>query len=75
MNLLYGELIEILTENGMRMGKVRIHGAIQKIPLGLLTEAVQGDRVLVCDGVAISRVTGSNKRENEHVPGDTRKTH
>ena len=75
MNLFYGELIEVLTEEEMRMGKVRIYGAIQKIPLGLLTEAVQGDRVLICDGVAIGKVTGANKRENEHVPGDTRKAH
>lgn len=73
MNLFYGEIIEVLTEDGLRVGKVRIHGATQKIPLGLLTDPLQGDRVLVCDGVAISKVAGSSNKEDEDVPGNTRK--
>jgi len=56
MNLIYGEVIEILTEDGMRFGKVRVGGAVQKIPLELLTDVARGDRVLICDGVAISKV-------------------
>lgn len=56
MNLIYGEVIEILTEEGMKVGKVRVGGAVKKIPLELLTDVARGDRVLICDGVAISKV-------------------
>ena len=56
MNLIYGEVVEILTEDGMRFGKIRVGGAVKKIPLELLTDVARGDRVLICDGVAISKV-------------------
>ena len=56
MNLVYGEVVEILTEDGMKFGKVRVGGAVKKIPLELLTDVARGDRVLICDGVAISKV-------------------
>ena len=56
MNLVYGEVIEILTEDGMKFGKVRVGGALKKISLELLTDVARGDRVLICDGVAISKV-------------------
>jgi hydrogenase maturation factor len=56
MNLIYGEVIEILTEDGMKVGRVRVGGAIKQIPLELLTDVAPGDRVLICDGVAISKV-------------------
>jgi len=56
MNLIYGEVIEILTEDGMKFGKIRVGGAVKKIPLELLTDVARGDRVLICDGVAISKV-------------------
>ena len=75
MNLIYGEIIEVSLENGLPVGKVRVHGATQKIPLGLLTDAMQGDRVLICDGVAIGKVAASNERKAEHVSGDSRETH
>lgn len=56
MNLLYGEVIGVLEEEGMRFGKIRLGGAIKKVPLDLVTEVATGDRVLVWDGVAISKV-------------------
>lgn len=56
MNLVYGEIIEVGSEDGLSVGRVRVHGATKKISLGLLTDARQGDRVLICDGVAISKV-------------------
>ena len=55
MNLLYGEVVEILTEDGMKFGKIRVGGAVKKIPLELLTNVVRGDRVLICDGHQQSR--------------------
>ena len=75
MNLVYGEIVEVFSEEGILFGRVRVHGAIKKIPLGLLTDAAQGDRVLICDGVAISKVADSSKKETNHVSGDTRETH
>lgn len=63
MNLVYGEVIEILEENGMRTGRIRIAGALQKVPLELLTNVHCGDTVLVCDGVAISKVNEMTKLE------------
>jgi hydrogenase maturation factor len=55
MNLLYGQIVEIASEDGMRMGKIRVAGAFKKVSLELLGEAQIGDRVLVCDGIAISK--------------------
>lgn len=63
MNLVYGEILEVLTEDGLPIGRVRVHGATKKIPIGLLTDAAQGDRVLICDGVAISKVDPHSERE------------
>ncbi len=56
MNLIYGEIIEIFSEDGIKMGRVRVGRALKKVPLDLLTEPGRGDRVLLCDGVAISKV-------------------
>lgn len=75
MNLLYGEIIEITSEEGMPTGQVRVHGATRKIPLGLLTDAARGDRVLICDGVAISKVAGPLPTEAKYVSGDSREAH
>ena len=69
MNLLYGEVIDILTEDGMRYGNVRVAGALKKVPLELLTDVVCGDKVLMCDGVAISRVRPAGDTEKNYVPG------
>lgn len=63
MNLVYGEVIEVFSEEGVAVGKVRVHGAARKIALGLLTDAARGDRVLICDGVAISKVEERTKPE------------
>jgi hydrogenase maturation factor len=75
VNLIYGEIVEIISENGLPMGRVRVHGATRKIALGLLTDASQGDRVLICDGVAISKVAAPGKTEVKNVSGDTRQAH
>ncbi len=63
MNLVYGEITQVFSEDGVPMGKVRVRGATRKIALGLLTDAAQGDRVLICDGVAISKVEEMTKSE------------
>ena len=70
MNLVYAEIVEVFVEEGMRMAKVRVGGAIRKAPLEVLTDAHCGDTVLLCDGVAIERVVRNS--ETNHVPGHTR---
>ncbi len=75
MNLVYGEIVELLIEDGVPFGKIRVHGAMKKIATGLLTDAAQGDTVLICDGVAISRVAPQSEREKKNVPGNSRKAH
>lgn len=66
MNLIYGEVVEIFTEDGMRFGHIRVSGALKKVPLDLLTNVERGDSILVCDGVGISKL-----RQAENVNGDT----
>jgi hydrogenase maturation factor len=56
VNLIYGEIAEILAERGQRLGKVRVDGAVRIISLDLLTDPAPGDKVLVCEGVAIGKV-------------------
>ncbi len=56
MNLVYGEIGEVFVEDGMRMGRIRVGGAIKKVSLELLTDAERGDTVLLADGVAIGKV-------------------
>ena len=72
MNLLFGEVVEILEEEGVVIGWVRVTGALKKIPLGLLTDVACGDRVLICDGMAISKVAPPREREKTDVPRDPR---
>ncbi len=74
MNLVYGEISELFSEDGLPMGKVRVHGATRKISLGLLTDARRGDRVLICDGVAMSKVAAPPETEEKDVSRDSRQT-
>jgi hydrogenase maturation factor len=72
MNLIYGEIVELFVEDGMKMGNIRVSGAIKKVPLDLLTGVECGDKVLMCDGVAISKVDDIGKREEKNVSRDSR---
>ena len=57
MNLMYGEIfVSVFSGPEPRLGKVRISGAVRTISLDLLTNPIPGDRILVCDGVAIGKV-------------------
>ncbi|HET7511751.1 MAG TPA: HypC/HybG/HupF family hydrogenase formation chaperone [Chthoniobacterales bacterium] len=68
MNLVYGRVIEINEEDGIRIGRVLIGGARRKVALELLSGVSCGDKILICDGVAISRV-------QENVSGHSRKAY
>jgi hydrogenase maturation factor len=56
VNLVYGVVTEIRTERGQRLGRVRVGGAAKLISLDLLTDPAPGDKVLVCEGVALAKV-------------------
>jgi hydrogenase maturation factor len=43
MNLLYGEIVEMFSEDEMFAGKIRVGGAIKKVSLDLLVEPEIGD--------------------------------
>jgi HupF/HypC family. len=59
MNLVYAEIVDVEVEDGMRFGNVTVSGAIKKIPLDLVQDVRKGDKVLLCDGVAIAKTNDS----------------
>jgi hydrogenase maturation factor len=71
MNLLYGQIVETFPEEGMFVGKIRVGGALKKVSLDLLVEPQIGDRILICDGVAISKVEGQRTTESNYVSGNS----
>ncbi len=72
MNLVYGEILELFPEGELLMGKVRIGGALKKVSLDLLIAPSPGDTVLMCEGIALSKVEQSISMETAHVSGHTR---
>jgi hydrogenase expression/formation protein HypC len=65
MHFVTGELVEIFHENALRMGRVRVGGALDTVALELVPDARVGDLVLLHAGVALSRVeprAGSGER-------------
>ena len=59
MNLVYAEIVEVEVEDGMRFGNVTVSGAMKKVPLDLIQDVRKGDKVLLCDGVAIAKTNDS----------------
>ena len=74
MNLLYGEIVDVFPEDGMVAGKIRVGGALKKVFLDLLVAPRIGDRVLICDGVALSKVEAQRTTEINYVSGNSRST-
>jgi hydrogenase maturation factor len=72
MNLMYAEVLSVHSEHGVRVGNVRVRGALSTVPLYLVSDARAGDTVLVCDGVAIGRVSerGHSCPPPEHPAGE-----
>jgi hydrogenase maturation factor len=73
MNLIYGEIIALALEDEMRVGKIRVGGAIKNVLLDLLSSPEIGETVLLCDGVAIAKVDKQNKEEIDYVSGHSGK--
>jgi hydrogenase maturation factor len=74
MNLVYGELAAIFLEGEMRIGKIRVGGAMKNVVLDLVNTAEIGDSILLCDGVAIAKVDKERNTENNYVSGHSGKT-
>jgi hydrogenase maturation factor len=73
MNLVYAEIVDVEVQDGMRFGNVTVSGAMKKIPLDLLQDVTKGDKVLLCDGVAIAKANDSRIPNcGNHVLGDSR---
>ena len=73
MNLLYGEIVALTLEDEMRVGKIRVGGAIKNVLLDLVSSPEIGEIVLLCDGVAIAKVDKQNKEEIDYVSGHSGK--
>ena len=56
MNLVTGEIVEMVSDGWTNMAKVRVNGVFIRVPLLLLPDAKVGDRILVEGGVAIAVV-------------------
>ena len=69
MNLIYGEVVGLNERDSMKMARIKTAGAIKEVSIGLLTGVRIGDRVLLCDGVAIARV---DEQTSDYVSGDSR---
>jgi len=69
MNLIYGEVVSLNERDPMKMARIKIGGAIKEVSIGLLTGVRIGDRVLLCDGVAIARV---DEQTSDYVSRDSR---
>ena len=69
MNLIYGQVVSLNERDPMKMARIKIGGAIKEVSIGLLTGVRIGDRVLLCDGVAIARV---DEQTSDHVSRDSR---
>lgn len=72
MNLMTGEIVEILVEDGVPTARISIGGAYTRASLAVLRHAKVGDTVLVEAGVAIATVTTDHAKENPHVSGHSR---
>lgn len=56
MNLVYGEVVELAAGDDLQMARIKVGGVIKKASIGLLSGVHIGDRVLLCDGVALAKV-------------------
>jgi hypothetical protein len=72
MNLVTGELREIIIEDGVPMAKIRVGGAYLRASLGVLRHAKIGDTILVDSRVAIATIEPDHMKKDPYVPGNTR---
>ncbi len=71
MTLLIGKLADIHSEEGMKIGRVHVKGAVEEVQLLLTPEARVGDDVLIDSGVAVAIVDDVQSEGVKNVPGHT----
>ncbi len=71
MHAFIGEVVEILQEEGERRARVRVGGALVKVNVELLPEVKEGDKIILCAGVALGKLSP----EEEDVPGSAWQGH
>ncbi|MCS7287166.1 MAG: HypC/HybG/HupF family hydrogenase formation chaperone [Anaerolineae bacterium] len=69
MHTFIGEVVEIL-EEGERRAKVKVGRAFVKVSVELLPEVKVGDKILLCAGVALGKISA----EVEDVPRSARES-
>ena len=72
MNLFYADIIKVFIENDQLMGKIKMNGVLKTVPLMLIPDAKEGDRVLVCDHIPVSKM--KIKNGGDYVPGNSGKS-
>jgi len=72
MNLIYGKIVDVFQEDGLRRGRVRVGGASKIVTLDLLADADIGDEVLLCDGIAIGKVREADEPLEKYVSRNSR---
>ena len=72
MNLIYGTVVEVFQQDGLRWGRVRVGGAFKIVTLDLLADADSGDEVLLCDGIAIGKVCDAVEPLEDYVSRNPR---
>jgi hydrogenase maturation factor len=70
MNLVYGEIVNVFSEDGLPGAKVRVGSALKRLSIALMIGMASGDTVLVCDGMVIGKV--ENVRKDSNVFGYSR---
>ena len=75
MNIVSGVIREIVVEGGMPLARVSVEGALIKVPLVFVKDAVVGDTIVISSGVAISRMQDHQQSEDSSdVSGHTGKS-
>lgn len=72
MNLIYADVMDISDELGGKMARVRVGGAMRKVAVELISDVQPGDRVLVCDGIAIAKADPRFSNQEQYVFGNSR---
>lgn len=72
MNLIYADIVDVSNEPEGKMARVRVGGAISKVTVELLSDVQSGDRVLICDNVAIAKSNPRFTTSEHYVSGNSR---
>ena len=67
MNLVYGVIVKLSNDPEGRMARVRFGNVMRWVAVELISELRPGDRVLVCDNVAIAKADLRTTNHEDHL--------